>query len=611
MLSRRRLAKITCMKRLFAALAILAFAVRAELPPLKIPPGGTNVLAPDAITSAKFIGATLGSGKWTDTANGPVPKCWHLDIKQPGVREWSASLQLMIAEPIRSGDTLLLAFYARGTTATGSAEQAGGGIVVEQKVAPSYLKLGVGSFKAGPEWEPVYVPFMAGVESVSNLTALSFQVAGRIQTIDIADVRLLNYGAGISLTNMPRPYLHYPGREANAPWRKAALERIESNRVAGFTIEVTGTNGSPVKGASVHAELKRHDFKFGSAIKSHFLVGPDYRSPGYRKAVEENFDCVVFENELKPDPWAAGVSNSHRVYRHEWVEQSLAWCKERDIAARGHYLMIGVTEPWSEALKDKPDELRARILGHMKSVTGKLGNKISEWDAINHPAGWSIPRKTIDAYFGDSFYADMCKEARKLLTTPLFVNEDQVFRPGRQQEYYFEILTNMIARGAKPDGIGNQAHFHSSFLPAPEDMLRTSDRFAALVPNLAITEFDMLSNGDEELQADWLRDCLIMAYSHPAYSDFILWVFWEGTGYKPECALWHRDWTPKPNGQIWRDWVWGKWKTDVSGETDDAGKFTARGHAGIYELTVEKDGAKKSIRQHITKDHPAIRIIAP
>lgn len=580
---------------------------RGGIPPMTIPDGGVSMLAPDASAQAKFAGTKLGTAKWTDIADGPAAKAWRVEIKEPGVREWSAKVEMAVDGDIRSGDVLLLAFYARGTAAS-PAEQAGGGVVVEQKISPTYLKLGVGSFVVSSEWKPMYVPFQAGVESVSNLTALSFTLAGRKQTVEIADVRLLNYGRDFAITNLPRPYLHYPGREADAPWRKAALERIETNRVSPFIVEVIDADGKPVKDAKVRVELKRHEFKFGSAIKSHFLVGPDPRSPGYRKTIEENFDSIVFENELKPAHWPLAASNTHKVYREEWVGSALDWCAARDIAVRGHYLMIGVTEPWSEALKDKPDELRNKIRDHMKDVTGKLGGRIAEWDMLNHPAGWTIPRKTVDAYFDDGFYAAMFKEARSLVKTPLFVNEDQVFRPGKQQEYYFEIITNMIARGATPDGIGNQAHFHSSFLPAPEEMLRVSDRFAALVPRLAITEFDVLTNGDEELQADWLRDCLIMAYSHPAYTEFILWVFWEGTGYKPECSLWRRDWTPKPNGQVWRDWVWKNWKTDVAGNSDESGKFTGRAHHGLHEITVEKDGVKKVVKQPIEKNPPPIRV---
>lgn len=599
------------MKRVLLVVSVLSCAllVRAEIPALNIPDGGIDCIATDALAKAAFRGKDLAKGAWAAVTNGPAEKAWIVDVSGSAERTWAVTLGVPVISTIRSGEIGLLAFYARGVLASGAVGEAGADVVIENKIPPTYQKLGVGSFKVGADWTPVYIPFQAGVEGTTNLTHLSWQLAKAAQRIEIADARLLNYGTNRTLASMPRPYVNYPGRAADAPWRKAALERIESNRVHGFSVEVVDADGKPVAGAKVRAELKRHAFKFGSAIKAQFLVGTDYRRPGYQKAVEENFDAIVFENDLKPDPWDAGASGTHKNYKHDWVLAGLDWCDARDITTRGHYLMIGVQEPWSEALKDKPEELRERILGHMRSVTGKLGTRISEWDVLNHPAGWTIPRKTVDAFFDDGFYAEMYKAARPLVKTPLFVNEDQVFRPGKQQEYYYEIITNMIARGAKPDGIGNQAHFHPSFLPAPEEMLRVSDRFAALVPNLAITEFDMLSNGDEELQADWLRDCLITCYSHPAYTSFMLWVFWEGTGYKPECSLWHRDWTPKPNGQVWRDLVWNQWKTDVSGITATDGRFTARGHDGLYAVTVEQNGRSATAKTSFSASNGVVRVV--
>ena len=142
-------------------------------------------------------------------------------------------------------------------------------------------------------------------------------------------------------------------------------------------------------------------------------------------------------------------------------------------------------------------------------------------------------------------------------------------------------------------------------------MLRVSDRFAALVPNLELTEFDVDTNGDEQLQADWLRDTLIMAYSHPAYSGFILWVFYEGAGWKPETALWRKDWTPKPNGQIWQDLVRGAWLTKATGTTNKKGTWQTRGHRGLYEVTVETGGKKSQVKWSTEKGTGTLRVVLP
>ena len=71
-----------------------------------------------------------------------------------------------------------------------------------------------------------------------------------------------------------------------------------------------------------------------------------------------------------------------------------------------------------------------------------------------------------------------------------------------------------------------------------------------------------MTNGDEPLAADLTRDMLIMAFSHPAYTGFVMWGFWEGSRWKPETALWRKDWTPKPAAEVSKHWVTKRWNTD-------------------------------------------------
>jgi len=135
------------------------------------------------------------------------------------------------------------------------------------------------------------------------------------------------------------------------------------------------------------------------------------------------------------------------------------------------------------------------------------------------------------------------------------------------------------------DSLGNQAHISSSFLPSPEDILRVTERFTAVVPKQVITEFDILTNGDEQLAADYLRDILIACFSHPAYDGFLLWGFWETTPGMPESYLWKNDWTLTPAGCVWEDWVGKRWHTRVTLTTDAAGRISWRGFKGTYHLT--------------------------
>jgi len=558
-----------------------------------LPPGGQDVLPQDWQGNTRLNGSkTLVQGAAVDFGEGR--RGWRIEVLNDEAKPSQIQLSTLVEAPVKTSDKLLLTFDARCVAGSSADGQGRSQVVVEIKDPPKYTKLGHDQFAVGAEWKTIHIAFPASVDSKPGMTYATLMPGGRKQTLEIANLRLLNYGADYDMAKLPRPRIEYPGRSPDAPWRKAALERIEKIRTTPINVEVVDAAGKSLVGAKVRVELKRHAFGFGSAVKAKFLMGPDAGAPKYREMVDRYFSSIVLENDLKPFGWQGGLSNKGNSYRLEWTQKSLEWAQERGMWVRGHYLCWGPWQPWSLKLKDDPAAIRAAIMNHLDAVLTGTAGLVDEWDAVNHPVGWSDPRATVDLAVGPELYADVFKAARTKTATPLWINEDQVFRPGRQQEEFYAVIKDLIARGARPDGIGNQAHFHSSFLPGPEEMLRISDRFAALVPKLEITEFDINTNGDEELQADWLRDCLIMAYSHPAYRAFILWVFWEGTGYKPEVALWRTDWSEKPNAKVWRELVNERWRTKAAGVTDAEGTFQTRGHRGLYDISVEVDGREVS-----------------
>ena len=134
------------------------------------------------------------------------------------------------------------------------------------------------------------------------------------------------------------------------------------------------------------------------------------------------------------------------------------------------------------------------------------------------------------------------------------------------------------------DVIGIQGHFTDASLSdisVLDDLLSSySDDFGAPV---AITEFDLSSN-DEQVQADFLRDFMTIAFSQSGVSEFIHWGFWEGAHFQPESALYRQDFSAKPNGQAYEDLVFGNWWTDVSGTTRD-GQFQTSAFLGCLLYT--------------------------
>jgi hypothetical protein len=83
-------------------------------------------------------------------------------------------------------------------------------VVVEIKEPPKYPKLGQDVFEVVAEWQTVFVGFPANVEAKPGLTHAIVMPGGRRQTLEIANLRLLNDGADFDMTKLPRPRLAYP-----------------------------------------------------------------------------------------------------------------------------------------------------------------------------------------------------------------------------------------------------------------------------------------------------------------------------------------------------------------------------------------------------------------
>ena len=548
------------------------------------PEGGKNLLdhgKPNAVLPKG------GEAKASHAQDDNMGEVWRFEITQQPPTSWSVQLGIPVAGSIQEGDRCLLTFWARAIESKKG--KASGATNVEIKDA-DYFKVGHGAFSVGKNWMQVYSPFIASKTVPDGKGGVAIHLGGEIQTIEIAAVQLLNYGKDYDFAKLPRPVNTYDGREADAPWRAEALARIEKIRKGELKIEVVDAADKPVSGAEVHAVLKRHAFGFGSAVTAKMMIDPSPDGEKYRAIVDECFSKVVFENDLKPFAWDDYKADKQTSsFRKPWLDQSLTWFAEHHIPVRGHYMAWGPFEPWSQKLKDNPQAIREKVLASMTEKVPVVGDRVAEWDALNHPAAWE-KGICIDTVLGDAFYAEIFKEARKLTKLPLWINEDQVFRPGRQQEEYFHIIEKLLASGVKIDGIGNQAHFHASFLPSPVELLKNSDRFAALVPALQLTEFDINTDGDDQLAADFTRDLLIVCFSHEAYTGFVMWGFWEGAHWKPETALWKKDWSEKPNAKAWKDWVCGKWKTDATVKSDAKGLATVPGFLGRYEVKLSKDG---------------------
>ena len=339
----------------------------------------------------------------------------------------------------------------------------------------------------------------------------------------------------------------------------------------------------------VELTLRRHEFGFGSATPASFYSSDTADARRYRDIIDRLFSIVVFENDLKDMWWGEKTPAHEKASRSEELNKAFAWLGERHIAVRGHYLMQ-VAVPGNLKKMDNVS-IRRHFMETTRQRIEFVGDRVREWDAINHPVAWGGAELLRDRPGLAHLDREILTLARSLTTLPMWVNEDQLFRPGPQSDGTWSYLSELKQSGYQIDGLGNQAHIHESHLPSPEHVLSVTDRFARLVPRQAITEFDIKTTADEELAADYTRDLLIACFSHPAYTGFLLWGFWEGSHWEPTAASWKKDWTPLPRAEVLEEWLGKRWRTQVTLTTDAVGMVRWRGFPGWYQANLQ-DGSR-------------------
>jgi endo-1,4-beta-xylanase len=160
--------------------------------------------------------------------------------------------------------------------------------------------------------------------------------------------------------------------------------------------------------------------------------------------------------------------------------------------------------------------------------------------------------------------------------------------------------------GAPIEGIGVQGHVGRQ--PRnPAQVISDLDMFTPVGLPVQITEFD-INMTDEALQADYTRDFLIACYSYPVVTGFTIWGFWQSAHWKPDAAMFKKDWSPKPNAAVWREWVTGKWQTSIKEKSDANGLVNGRGHLGKYEIIVTYSGKFIKLNHQLTKGGKVVEI---
>lgn len=424
-----------------------------------------------------------------------------------------------------------------------------------------------------------------------------------------------------------------PAVAAVPEWRQEAEARIEAIRKGDFTLRLQSEDGQPVD-AKVRVQMHQHAFPFGSVVRT-ALIAPSspYFNPTYAENYFRFFNAGGAENAVKWGPWE-GEHDPERFAHilpggdnpfltRQWVLDYFRLAKLHGHHVRGHVLHWSNTFRMPMRLKHRdplpdPERVWEEIRAHITSIAEEAGPYVDEWDTLNEPFR---NRKMMTA-LGDAFMVDLYQFAdRQMPEADLYINEYDILttvqRPDQhrhQAEGYYRTIQYLLDNGAPLDGIGVQCHFDYRPDRTMERLKEELDRLGAFGLPVKITEYDLRPRNkqalDEATRARYLDDFLTLCFSHPAVAGFQFWGFWDGAHWLSYAGLFRKDWTLRPEGEVFYQRVHRDWSTDLQVNIDD-GLARFRAFYGTYDITVNDEHGSFVRRVELSAETPEIVLTVP
>lgn len=212
-----------------------------------------EVFGPAASNATKSIIAVEGQ---------PFKTAIRIDIAKPGALWWHVLGRVSNVGAIRAGDSVLASFWVRGQVPNmgGSEAELDAGLKDIPDPQQEYTTL---HLSANPNWQRVFLPMTASKDRATGEIQFIFVLGPKKQQIDLAGFSLIDFGPDVRVEQLPRPEpqrFTYPNRGLDAPWRKAALKRIDRIRKGDLTIRVRDAKGRAIPDAQVRVAMTRKAF---------------------------------------------------------------------------------------------------------------------------------------------------------------------------------------------------------------------------------------------------------------------------------------------------------------------------------------------------------------
>lgn len=570
--------------------------------------GGEWMISDNEIATnnkATLTGVTRKKIAWE--GDEPFSEVLELKIASTKPNRWDNAVRFVCPTAVNKDDVLLLVIWMKGIEAN---EGFGNVQHIFELTEDPYTKSLSQGGELDNQWRQWMLPFTSEMDYPAGKNRYQINLGYMSGTIQIAGLAVINYGKKYKESDLPETDFHqnYIGREEGAQWRIDALNRIEQVRKGEMTIKVVNKNNGPIKNATIKVNMVQHNFGFGTAVSVSRWLNSGSNDLMYRSKLEDltgdgrSFNIAVIENGLKWPAWEGTWAGTK-----DEVVEVVDWLKSNGMRVRGHNLVWPLYDHLPDDLeknKENPEYIKNRIREHIFEEAGYDGIKgyIDEWDVINEMSHCLDLR---DVFQTEDIYTDWMNWAYEADSNALmYINEYSIINGGgndsASRQKYKEIIERLINQGAPLRGLGVQGHMGTTFT-APQKVLEILDDLAQYNLDLSITEYDA-ADASEEVAADYMRDILIASFSHPAMQNFLMWGFYDGSHWYSDAPLFRSDWSLKPSGQVFIDYVFNKWWTNTTGTSNRDGNYSTQAFYGTYDITAEFDGVEHTEQISFTKD---------
>jgi GH35 family endo-1,4-beta-xylanase len=404
---------------------------------------------------------------------------------------------------------------------------------------------------------------------------------------------------------------------------------IEANRKAPFRFVFKDTNGKLLENVHVKVTQKTHDFKYGADLfMLDEIIDSKEKNEAYKERFAETFNMATlpfYWKDLEPEEGKTRYAkNSPKIYRRPPPDLCVEWCEKNGIEPKAHCLNYHSQAPdWARGDIHKEKYLLEK---RFRELSERYAKKIPMWEVTNETFWGNANNKGRSLYHQPDFVEWSFKLAEEYFpANHLIINEwSPVWRDAwahRDRAGYYMQIERAMLKGARIDAIGMQFHMffdadstlhNTRSYYNPQCLFDAMDTYAALGKPLQVTEITIpaFSNdpGDEEVQAEILRELYRIWFSHPAMEAIIYWNLPDGYAWGSEPGdmssgenryyggLCRFDMTPKPALNAVKDLFGKEWRTNF--ERDVSGQYVFRGFKGTYELEATSNGktVKKEFR---------------